>query len=303
MAHALNPYSPTDIAFPNQIEVKVNDLDVKSNFKGLKNKPGSTKPADITSSVRKYGGQQNTISVTYALTTKRFAFGVYLVRYVNSDVLIDKIKKGNVIPKQTVLDRMTAANADPDIEATSVRMSLKDPISTMRITLPVRSSHCTHNQCFDGAMFLQLQEQAPQWSCPVCTKSVPFESLCIDKYFEDILVQTARNIEKVDVEPNGQWTVIKEEESQPNGRASYDDDFDDLVEVDGPAAAPAPASIPAAAGFPFRAPSGSLGPTASPAPPPQPAQGQKRPQSSVIDLTLSDEEDEPPMPAARPRIV
>ena len=318
MAHAMNPYAPTDVAFPNQIEVKVNDQDVKSNFKGLKNKPGSTKPADITSFVRKFGGQQNTISITYALTTKRFAFGVYLVRYVNADRLIEKIKNGAVIPKQKVLDVMSAANADPDIEATSVRMSLKDPISTMRISLPVRSSHCTHNQCFDGAMFLQLQEQAPQWSCPVCTKSVPFESLCVDKYFEDILARTGKNIEKVDVEPNGQWTVIREEDlQQPNGRASYDDDFDDLVEVDSPATgggmgttAAAPSAMTS---IPLRAPSASApggggggggtpaAVSASPAPQPQ-AQGQKRPQSSVIDLTLSDDEDEPPRPANRARI-
>lgn len=294
IAHAMNPYSPTDVAFPNQIEVKVNDADVKSNFKGLKNKPGSTKPADITSLVRKFGGQQNTISVTYALTTKRFAFGVYLVRYISPERLIERIKTGNVIPKQKVLDAMNKANADPDIEATSVRMSLKDPISTMRITLPVRSSHCTHNQCFDGAMFLQLQEQAPQWACPVCTKPVPFDSLCIDKYFEDILARTARNIEKVDVEPNGQWTVIREEDSQPNGRASYDDDFDDPVEV---VSVPGPAA-PMAASLSLREPSAAQ---ASPTPAPPPPQGTKRPQSSVIDLTLSDDDDEPPRPANRAR--
>lgn len=277
-------YPNADIAFPHQIDVKVNDSDVKANFKGLKNKPGSTKPADITSLVKKFGEQQNTLAVTYALTTKRFSFAVYLVRYVSADTLIDRIKRGNVIPKQKVLDDMSKANADPDIAATSVRMSLKDPISTMRITLPVRSSHCTHNQCFDGAMFLQLQEQAPQWSCPVCTKSVPFESLCIDKYFEDILGKTSRNIEKVDIEPSGEWRVIQEEESQPNGRASYDDDFDDLVEVTAPKPSVAPSPTPAA--------------SATPAP-----HGTKRPQGAVIDLTLSDDEDEqPPRPAVRPRI-
>lgn len=67
---SLGQYSKLDVAFPNQIEVKVNGSDVKSNFKGLKNRPGSTRPADITDLVRISAGYTNQISVTYALTSK-----------------------------------------------------------------------------------------------------------------------------------------------------------------------------------------------------------------------------------------
>ena len=67
----LAPYSRLDIAFPSQIEVKINDEEVKANYKGLKNKPGSTRPADITEFVRfKVGNQRNSINITYALTQK-----------------------------------------------------------------------------------------------------------------------------------------------------------------------------------------------------------------------------------------
>ena len=242
--HTMTPHSQSDIAFPNQIEVKVNDHDIKHNFKGLKNKPGSTKPADVGTYIHKFNGAQNTIVVTYALNTKRFAFCVNLVRYVTAVQLVERIKQGNIIPRDRVLRDMSKANADPDIAATSVRMSLKDPVSTMRITLPVRSSNCTHNQCFDGRMFMELQEQAPQWSCPVCSKQIPFNTLCVDKYFEDILNRTPKSIDKVDIEPNGEWKVIKDEDnSQANGtsskaRASYDDDFDDIIELEQPTSKP-----------------------------------------------------------------
>lgn len=70
---------------------------------------------------------------------------------------------------------------DSDIVATSSVMSLKCPLSTLRIDVPCRSVICTHNQCFDASSFLQLQEQAPTWSCPVCSKSTSFESLQIDQ--------------------------------------------------------------------------------------------------------------------------
>ena len=70
---------------------------------------------------------------------------------------------------------------DADIVATSTVMSLKDPISMLRIRIPCRSSVCTHSQCFDAGFFLELQEQAPTWTCPVCNKTVSYESLAVDQ--------------------------------------------------------------------------------------------------------------------------
>jgi E3 SUMO-protein ligase PIAS1 len=71
---------------------------------------------------------------------------------------------------------------DPDIIATSTVMSLKDPISYMRLSLPCRGTHCSHNQCFDASSFLQLQEQGPTWICPICNKSITFDTLAVDQY-------------------------------------------------------------------------------------------------------------------------
>lgn len=66
----LGPYARADVAFPTQLEVKINGDEVKANFKGLKNKPGSTRPVDITDSVRRITDYKNILYVTYALTSK-----------------------------------------------------------------------------------------------------------------------------------------------------------------------------------------------------------------------------------------
>ncbi|EFE45063.1 hypothetical protein TRV_00153, partial [Trichophyton verrucosum HKI 0517] len=68
--NGLTHYSPSDIAFPHQVELKVNHDDVKANLRGLKNKPGTTRPADITNFIRKKVGYVNTVTMTYALTQK-----------------------------------------------------------------------------------------------------------------------------------------------------------------------------------------------------------------------------------------
>lgn len=59
-----------DITFPHQSEIKVNGTDMRANLRGLKGKPGSTRPVDITSSLRLKSSYPNTIDFTYALTTK-----------------------------------------------------------------------------------------------------------------------------------------------------------------------------------------------------------------------------------------
>lgn len=63
-------FAKVDIAFPHQVEIKVNLDEVKANLRGLKNKPGSTRPPDITSLLRKRANYENSLSLTYALTHK-----------------------------------------------------------------------------------------------------------------------------------------------------------------------------------------------------------------------------------------
>lgn len=67
---SLASYTKLDISFPHQIELKVNQEEVKANVRGLKNKPGSTRPVDITGFLRKIENYENTFAMTYALTQK-----------------------------------------------------------------------------------------------------------------------------------------------------------------------------------------------------------------------------------------
>ncbi|EUC29886.1 hypothetical protein COCCADRAFT_7986 [Bipolaris zeicola 26-R-13] len=283
----LAPYSRLDIAFPSQIEVKVNDAEVKANYKGLKNKPGSTRPADITDFVRtKVANQRNSLLITYALTQKasqpeKYNLFVYLVRKFSVEELTQRIKRRNVITRGSVLEEMMKKANDPDIEVGSSVMSLKDPISTLRIVTPCRSTVCTHNQCFDADSFLQLQEQAPTWTCPICNKTISFEALAVDEYVQDILSK-ARNTDQVTIQPNGEWST--EKDLKPKHNNHDDDSDDDLVEITDyrvqaikSEAAPTPTSL-------------STPPLPSREPSIAPRSTQKR-TSEVVDLTLSDDED------------
>lgn len=66
----ISSFSKVDIAFPHQVEIKVNQDEFKGNLRGLKNKPGSTRPADITGLLRPRADFGSSMTVTYALTQK-----------------------------------------------------------------------------------------------------------------------------------------------------------------------------------------------------------------------------------------
>ncbi|KAH6624525.1 PINIT domain-containing protein [Chaetomium sp. MPI-SDFR-AT-0129] len=285
-----------DIAFPHQCELKVNGGDVKANLRGLKNKPGSTRPVDVTDSLRlRPPTYSNTVEITYALTQKKFYFALVVCKAVPIPTLISRIQKK--IRKESVVAEITKKANDPDIVAMSQVLSLKCPLSYMRLKQPCRGVSCNHIQCFDATSYLQLQEQGPQWLCPICNKPTPFEQLAIDEYAQQILDHTNESIEQVTIEPSGRWAVPgAKKEATPANEASYVDD-DDIV-VTKSSAWGAASSAPGAAPAPHLATPTSVASRDTSA---APRSSNKRPAPEVIDLTLSDD-DEPARPAKRPNL-
>ncbi|KAK3374974.1 PINIT domain-containing protein [Podospora didyma] len=291
-----------DISFPHQSELKVNGGDIKANLRGLKNKPGSTRPVDITDSLRlKPVTYVNNVEFTYALTQKKFYLAVYVCKTTPVEDLVGMITKK--IPKNSVITEITKKASDPDVIATAQNLSLKCPLSYMRLSMPCRATTCSHIQCFDATSYLQLQEQGPQWICPICNNPAPFETLAVDEYVREILVETSDSVEQVTIEPDGKWAVpgVRKEERKGSQETSFVDD-DDLVVSEAsnnntyrtstvtPSRGTGPASL---LGTPSNTTNTSRD-TQSVS-----RSGSKRPLPEVIDLTFSDDDDEPARPVKR----
>ncbi|KAK0629857.1 PINIT domain-containing protein [Bombardia bombarda] len=309
-----------DISFPHQSELKVNTGEIKANLRGLKNKPGSTRPADITDSLRlKPSSYSNNIEFTYALTqkvgerrlsdqdsdTKKFYLGIYMCKTTPVNKLIGQIQKK--IRKESVISEITKKANDPDVIATSQNLSLKCPLSYMRLNLPCRAISCSHIQCFDATSYLQLQEQGPQWICPVCNKPAPFDQLAVDEYVREILVETPDSVEQVTIEPDGKWAAPgtqKSSRKEQSYEPSYLDDDDFVVSETlsrasyGTTHCETPSRMAAPSTF-LGTPTNSSSRDSSAMP--RSATSNKRPLPEVIDLTFSDDDDEEPArPVKRP---
>ncbi|KAI5297437.1 hypothetical protein KEM56_004822, partial [Ascosphaera pollenicola] len=103
----LTPFTKSEIAFPQQVELKVNFDSVPAKLRGLKNKPGTTNPVDITGWIRKKGGYPNKIDLIYALTTKRYFVVANLVQRHPVDELVKRLRS-RVITAQQVLQESAA---------------------------------------------------------------------------------------------------------------------------------------------------------------------------------------------------
>ncbi|KAJ5825509.1 hypothetical protein N7474_002647 [Penicillium riverlandense] len=292
----LKPYTKSEIAFPHQVELKANLDEVKANLRGLKNKPGTTQPADVTNYIRKKPGYPNNIVMTYALTQKKFFVLANLVKQHPVEDLVAQLKSRKIISKEQVIREMKNRAEDADIVTTSTVMSLKCPLSTLRIQVPCRSVVCTHNQCFDASSFLELQKQAPTWTCPVCSKSTSFESLQMDQYVDDILRSTSTDVEQVVVEPDGVWSAPDDTGPIQLGGGTPASDDDDLIEITEPGVSvkKEPSTGPnislewtPAQSREVSTPSSAARISMS---------NKKRPAAAVIDLTGSDDDDESPVP-------
>ncbi|KAI1333766.1 hypothetical protein F5Y15DRAFT_403886 [Xylariaceae sp. FL0016] len=296
-----------DIAFPHQSEIKINGGDVKANLRGLKGKPGSTRPVDITRELRlKQFNYQNNIEFTYALTNKKFYLAIFVCKMVSIEDLVGRIK-GKKIPKASVIAEFNKKANDPDIEATSTGLSLTCPLTYEIMKVPCRSISCTHVQCFDANSYLLLQEQGPQWLCPICKNAAPFENLAVDEYVRQILEKTSYSLEQVTVEPNGQWRTqaaapepTKSHYSGAGVSDHIDDDDDALVITDyQPRLSGGPSGRASFGGNHMGTPNqyhiGSTPASSSREASNAPRSGSKRPLAEVIDLTLSSDEDDEPI--------
>ncbi|KAF9349759.1 SUMO ligase siz1 [Mortierella sp. NVP85] len=200
--------SPVLMEFPHVCEIKVNGRVLEANLRGMKNKPGTVSPANITRLFRQETADYNRIEFVYANSSKRYSVSVHTVRRISVESIVAEVERGKFVSKESMLRILEDRNKDDDIQATSSTLSLKCPLGFQRIKIPIRSSYCHHLQCFDAFTFFNLNEQTPTWTCPVCSRVMhSWEEIVVDGYFKDILSNTPSSLESITVQADGSWEL------------------------------------------------------------------------------------------------
>uniref|UniRef100_A0A3Q2Z7P1 Protein inhibitor of activated STAT 1 n=1 Tax=Hippocampus comes TaxID=109280 RepID=A0A3Q2Z7P1_HIPCM len=107
-----------------------------------------------------------------------------------------------------VVKEKLTADPDSEIATTSLRVSLLCPLGKMRLMIPCRALTCSHLQCFDATLYIQMNEKKPTWVCPVCDKKAPYELLIIDGLFVEIL-NSCTDCDEIQFKEDGNWAPMR----------------------------------------------------------------------------------------------
>ncbi|ETO03884.1 hypothetical protein RFI_33518, partial [Reticulomyxa filosa] len=100
------------------------------------------------------------------------------------------------------------ATVEDDVCVGQTKVSLRCPLSIIRIQTPVRGCHCIHPQCLDLESYLAFSHRTGNWQCPVCTQPLKFEELCVDYKMMQILKNTTDDIDTVRLNPDGTYQIV-----------------------------------------------------------------------------------------------
>uniref|UniRef100_F7F0T7 Protein inhibitor of activated STAT 2 n=1 Tax=Monodelphis domestica TaxID=13616 RepID=F7F0T7_MONDO len=214
---------PQEDNYPNNLCIKVNgklfslpdNATLLGHFKCPRNRSKQKHqrhPLNITSLVRLSSAVPNQISISWASEIgKNYSMSVYLVRRLTSATLLQRLKmKGiqNSDHSRALIKEKLTADPDSEIATTNLWASLICPLGKMRLTIPGRSVTCTHLQCFDAALYLQMNEKKPTWICPVCNKKATYESLILDGLFMEILNECS-DVNEIKFQEDGSWCPMR----------------------------------------------------------------------------------------------
>jgi len=209
-----------NIEYPQNPTLNVNGMVVHPpRYAGLKNKPHTAFAVDITKFLHIRPGQTNKILFAWQNSLKRYVAVLELVRRKPLADIVARIKETRSLTREQVLLDKRAHQFDDDVAVDAEVVSLKDPVSKLRIQTPARASTCHHTQCFDLLTFFQLTEAAPNFTCPVCNRPFEASNLIVDGWFEELLRNTHPNVQTAEVDPTTmEWKITK---------ADSDDDSDE----------------------------------------------------------------------------
>ncbi|CAG8602941.1 24174_t:CDS:10 [Cetraspora pellucida] len=123
----------------------------------------------------------------------------------------------------------TTIDDDDEVTAYKMTVSLKCPLSMVRIKEPAKGLYCVHIGCFDLETYVQVNMVHTKWTCPVCNGIVTSETLRVDDYFIKLLEQFSSNVSKIAIDSNGIWSIVEQDD---NDTESSDDESSNVKRRD-----------------------------------------------------------------------
>lgn len=224
------------IEFPIPVELHVNGTLIKDNIRGIKGKPGTSKPGDLTPYILS-PPHLNKVEMAYAGTKDSYLLYIYIVSVIKPQTLLKDVLNLPHISREATVSEIKKEysnddneSQDDDIMISVSSLSLKCPLTYVRMKYPAKSIFCKHIQCFDCSSYLQLQDQLPNWICPICSNHIELTHLAISDYFVEVLNNSSEDVESVNINPDGSWEpILSEQSAEPEKKKLKTDDEENFT--------------------------------------------------------------------------
>uniref|UniRef100_A0A5B6ZMD3 Putative E3 SUMO-protein ligase SIZ1 n=2 Tax=Davidia involucrata TaxID=16924 RepID=A0A5B6ZMD3_DAVIN len=225
----LNDKVPFRMHWPQYPDLQVNGKTVQTI-----NRPGSqllgANGRDDGPLIKAYVSDGvNKISLTRR-DARIFCLGVRIVKRLTAEQVLNLIfKQPNGEQFEDALGRVRRcigggselenADSDSDLEVVSdsVTVNLRCPMSGSRIKVAARFKPCSHMGCFDLETFVELNQRARKWQCPICLRNYSLENIIIDPYFNCITTKMhccGEDVTEIEVKPDGIWRAKNKNEGR-----------------------------------------------------------------------------------------
>ncbi|KAJ3278870.1 hypothetical protein HDU76_009712, partial [Blyttiomyces sp. JEL0837] len=171
-------------------------------------------PLDVTKFVKE--GLNTVFVMTNGLQVKDLldvVMEVQIVALVGLEQILEDLK-GQVVTEQEVIRGINVDLAgdtgfdDVQMVNDHIDISLKCPLSHLRVSTPVRAKNCKHHNCFDLQSWLSVAAKGFDYSCPICQDYIDEADLVLDKFIERLLELVDPEVSTVRVTENGSWQAI-----------------------------------------------------------------------------------------------
>jgi len=102
------PYGNCLVEFPSTVEIRCNGNQISANLRGIKNRPGTVNPPDLTPHAILMPGVNNRVDITFQDSRSNYTALLYLVEKLTVAQLVEKVKKRGYISKEQTLNRSMA---------------------------------------------------------------------------------------------------------------------------------------------------------------------------------------------------
>uniref|UniRef100_A0A0C9S7J0 TSA: Wollemia nobilis Ref_Wollemi_Transcript_13454_3911 transcribed RNA sequence n=1 Tax=Wollemia nobilis TaxID=56998 RepID=A0A0C9S7J0_9CONI len=217
----LNDKVPFRMHWPQSADLRVNGISIKVINRQSNQLLGANSRDDgpLIQACSREGANR---IILRAYDSRPFVVGVRIIRHQSVQQVLNRIPiESQGEPFEEALARVCRCvgggaslengnDSDSDLEvvAESNIVNLRCPMSGSRIKIAGRFKPCVHMGCFDLESFVELNQRARKWQCPICLKNYSLENVIIDPYFNRItsfMERYTEDVTEVEVKVDGSW--------------------------------------------------------------------------------------------------